>query len=156
VARALKVAAAGAGAGDGASVTEATPITIPQDELTALTFTTEVFDHGGLFEPATPDRLTIKKPGVYVLKATVNLAWSGAGYIFIELDATNPAVMLTAANINPTAEDNIVFTLTAIAELAADQYITVSITQDTGGNVTANPEEGVISNLAAQQITGAL
>ena len=53
--------------------------TIPNSSMTDVTFDVEVFDTDGMFDPATPTRLTIQTPGVYLVTGSVRWAENATG-----------------------------------------------------------------------------
>lgn len=113
--------------------------TITTATTTQIAFDAEDFDTDTMHDTATNNtRITIKTAGVYLVTATV--AWAsnatGSRQAFFHLNGSNttgtgPKAYASTAGVVGTPGD----TITAIAPLAVNDYIELSVRQDSGGNL---------------------
>jgi len=122
-ARALKLTAPGAAAGDGASVTRTDDLILPSYTETIVPFDAELYDVGDLHSnTVNPSRLTVSKAGVYLIALTA--------YIFTSQPGTNYAYLYKnqATTVGYWEEDmnlwqETVLRMTDIVLLAPDDFL---------------------------------
>lgn len=111
--------------------------TIANSTETTLNFDTEVADAWGMHSAGTPSRITIGVRGNYVISATVSWA-SGAGTSrYIRIVKNGSATILKGLRrMNTTA--TLTQTLTGVVNLAAGDYITCVVHQNSGGDLAVD------------------
>ncbi len=121
------------------------------ESIVPLTWDVQRYNVGGMFNPATPDRLVVQVPGVYAIDAGARWVGNLTGYRFVAVclngggadtcgAANNVAVSEYATNHNPgvgvvrlTQQ-----TVSTQIKLAAGDVIQVVVTQNTGANLTVD------------------
>lgn len=120
-----------------ARVYRTTGQTIAPNTETAVSFSTESYDIGGLWAAGSPTRITINETGTWVF--TAHVGWSTAnGKRYMRIRA-NGSSYLAASNTNGLSEPQSVATVMRLSageyvELMVEQTDTINITTSTGLN----------------------
>jgi hypothetical protein len=134
--------------------------TCANDTYTYITFNTENIDTNGFHSTSTnTDRITIPAGmgGKYLVQAQVRMAANTTGYrrFDIELGATGASLATSiVAPVNGSATTG---TLGSVFELAAGDYIRLSVYQNSGGNldtVTGSTGNGLSSTFLSATYLG--
>lgn len=94
------------------------------------------YDYGDLWDTAQSTRITIKKDGLYLIHISGYWAASAAGAwraIYLYVNGVFHSYLANSAA--PTAALPIIQTFSRIAKLSVNDYLTVFLYQDTGGNL---------------------
>ena len=134
----------------GCRVYNGSSITLTNVTFTDLTFDSEDFDNGGLHSTTSDtDRITISEAGVYAIFGQVefDVNSSGVRQIYIELNDTTQLVRGYVPTFSAIAT---LMNVSAIVDLAVDDYIRLVAYQDRGANL------GVHSDNVATPIFSAI
>ncbi len=154
VAKALRLTATGAAAGDGANIHRTTDLTLPNNTGLAIPFEAANYDVGGLFDLAgNPTRLTIRKPGVYIIISELTLVVANSGYFtcWIQLNGVEQIAYAEPDHFSDPAPN---MRLATLAHFAANDYLELFTYQYTSNDATITAYENYQPNLAVQQLTG--
>ena len=131
----------GAGASPTAvRVYRSTTQTISNATSTAISFDTEVYDHGNLWAIGNPTRLVAPVNGIYLV--TVGIEWvanaTGTRFLFFKKNGTTDlgpshGQIGVATNDNQNRQVN-----STQVKLAATDYVEVIVNQGSGGNLNLN------------------
>lgn len=123
---------------------------VPNISHTAIAFGAEEFDVGDMHSTSTnSERLTISTPGAYEIKAHASFASNGTGSYRWTRILKNGTTELDSVNGPPSAGARTIMEVGTCVELAAGDYVTLVVYQDSGGSL------GVAGNLSAFLIAGA-
>jgi len=119
--------------GEGARAYNSGNISVPNNASTDLTFDSERYDTNSIHSTVTnTGRLTCQTAGKYVI--TGSIAWdtntTGIRSMGVYLNNTT---WLTLANQSPIAGDNTRMSVSTIYTLAAADYVTLRVYQNSGG-----------------------
>ena len=105
---------------------------IPNTTTTAITYDTEVSDSDGMATLGTnADRLTCITPGLYRVTAAQHLAANATGIRYLTINKTGTAI--AAHRALTIGAYTMTLTATCLVQLAAADYITQTLYQNTGG-----------------------
>jgi hypothetical protein len=121
------------------------------ESIVPLTWDVQRYNVGGMFNPATPDRLVVQVPGVYAIDAGARWVGNATGFRFVAIclngggpdtcgAANNLAVSEYATNDNPGVGTVRLTqqTVSTQTKLAAGDVIQVVVTQNTGASLTVD------------------
>lgn len=152
-ARALRLATLPPTGSHGARVYNSADLTITTGVETALTFNSERYDNGGLHEGVThAARLTVTRPGVYAITASILWASGAAGARALYLKKNGNTLLAQEFERHATT-DYSAQAIATVCHLAANDYVEV-IVLETGAatlKVLAVPETS--AEFAIQQLT---
>lgn len=124
-----------------AKVTHSADQSIPSSNLTTLNFDTSIYNYGGMYDSGATDRLTVSEAGIYSIKANIGFDANTTGIraVFIQKngDSNN---RIGSLKLNAPNSGSSFLPLSIDAELAATDYISLVVFQDSGGslNVPSN------------------
>jgi hypothetical protein len=121
--------------GQGAQVTGSTTFSVPNATSTTVTFTTLVYDTNSMWSASTPDRLTIKTAGVYVLSGQFQFSNNNVGVRQFVVTAPS-GTTVARATIAPAAGLATEETVTGIHQCAVNDAIQLQVYQSSGGSLT--------------------
>ncbi len=125
----------------GAAVSRGIMKSIAVSSLTAIDFSTEDRDVGGLFDPANPTRLTAPIAGKYLIVANVqwDASTSGKRWTGIYLNGSSPIAGNRVAAQNFGLFEGAWQSVQTVCRLNAGDYVTLSVVHDasTATNVIA-------------------
>ena len=116
----------------GAKVTRTAVQSIPNNAETDISWTSETFDSEAFHDNSTnPQRLTIPtgKGGIYVVAFVGRFATNGTGYRY-QYIKKNGTTYEAISYYNPVSADNSGIPVSAILSLAAGDYITAGVFQN--------------------------
>jgi len=136
VVKALRLSNGAAGEGHRASIRRTTSYTLADNSYIYLPFETENYDVGDLAELSTnPNGLTIQRPGVYHVTATVYFFPAAAGLFLMNILSTRGPELANSL-INTDTTHNVILVATNLVLLSKGEGVGVTIMQVTGANVT--------------------
>lgn len=138
----------------GAGLAETSLQSIPNNTLTAVTFTsTDRWDPNGLHSTSVnPSRTTVLEDGKYLVTAGGKWALNATGFRQMVI-RKNGTLALKVNTKNPTAGSATFQDVSVIADLVATDYVEMDVFQTSGGNLnfggSATPQE---NNLELQKV----
>lgn len=112
-------------------------ILIANDAWTTLTFNSERWDVGAMHSTvANTDRLTCTVPGLYDIKGQVEFA-AGGNYRMMRILLNGATTLVVNSNLYVTTWAH-QFTVSTPYELQANDYVTLQVYQNSGGNLNVN------------------
>lgn len=116
----------------GTKVTQSTGTSLPALAWTALAFDSEEYDDGGWHDNATNNtRITVDGAGRYVLDANVEINTTANGDIGMRFKV-NGTVIKSEIIDSGTVPENAKYGLSAVVNLAANDYVEVEVYNDSG------------------------
>lgn len=112
---------------------------IPSGVATYVTFNAVTFDTGAFSDLAHFNaRLTIPRPGLYIIGGTIEWAANGVGSRTLELEV-NGLNVIAMDRVQPVAGAPTVHSLSELAILATGDILRLRATQDCGGPLNIDP-----------------
>jgi hypothetical protein len=109
----------------------------------------EQYDVGGFFDPAAPTVLTIPRTGVYLVTAGVRWAVNGTGQRNLFLSGPQPGGVRASSTVPANPADVTRQTLATTERFEAGDRISISVSQDSGGDVLLDASQNQIHLSAA-------
>ena len=113
-------------------------ITIPNDDMTALTFDSEDWDTAGFHSTTTnTDRLTIPSgyDGTYWMLGNAQFEANAAGQRIYEIALNATTVIQHAQHPAPSAVDRVALAVPTLYQLDVDDYVQFRVYQNRGGTL---------------------
>jgi len=105
---------------------------IPNNALTALTFSTVTFDQAEFWAIANPSRLTIASPGVYWISGLVRFAVNATNERAISIRLNGLTTLKTFSNQASAASEPRI-SVDELYPLVAGDYVEIIVYQNSGG-----------------------
>lgn len=121
-----------------ARVTHTTSQSLANSAYTTLVFDTETFDSGGLHDPTTNSaRFTSNDGGLFVISGTCEISANATGRRILRImQGVTERARQTVMAIT-TSGGTTVLNVTTVMRLAAAEYVTLEVFQDSGGALNA-------------------
>ena len=117
-------------------VTKSATQSITTSTETSLTFDQESFDTDSLHDNATNNsRLTASVTGKWIVNGTVQFAANNTGYRQAKILKNGTTVYAHERSLTNTAGDDSMVSLTDIVDLAAGDYVELTVFQNSGGGL---------------------
>ena len=121
---------------DAARVTSTSNITIPNSTFSTLTFDTEVFDQGNLFDAGQPTRLTAATTGIYLISASVQFGNNQTGMRHVNLTKNGSSDFATESrNAVSTSGFSTYITISTVQAMSGGDYVEVRVFQNSGASM---------------------
>ena len=123
----------------GASVYNNANITLTSGQWTYLTFNSEWWDTNSIHDTGSnTGRLVCKTPGLYVVITNVTVAANATGVRALSITYNVGRVQVAVqSDLSPKSTDNSYLSVSVIMTLALNDYVEVSVYQNSGGNLNA-------------------
>jgi len=105
---------------------------IPNNNVTTLSFSTVTFDQGAFWNIANPDRLTISIPGVYWIGGAVEFAANANGVRAIGIRLGGATIIAWSLIDNPGAAPQPSMGISTLYPLVAGNYLEIIVYQNSG------------------------
>lgn len=123
--------------GIGARVYNSAAITINNGVVTTVSFNSERYDTDNLHSTTTnPERLTITRPGIYLVWANIRFSDNAAGFRQMVLVLNGTTVIASDIRAPVATGFGYDMTLATIYQFAVNDYVTVRAYQNSGANLT--------------------
>lgn len=102
--------------------------------LTLITFSAASFDPAGMFDPAAPNRLTVRHTGIYWISAALGFALNPTGHRQAALRLNGFETLAAHTLMSPAGADGWL-TLGGLAELQEGEYVELTGLQTSGADL---------------------
>lgn len=110
--------------------------TLASGVTTLISFSAASFDPGGMFDPATPERLTARHAGAYWISAALGFALNPSGHRTAALRLNGFEVLAAHTLMSPAGADGWL-TLGGLAHLQEGEYAELTGLQTSGADLDA-------------------